>query len=286
MSASIQIGDLFGVDGLVAVVTGGGTGIGLMIAQGLEANGATVYILGRRLETLQNAAKTAKHGKLIPVQADVTDKASLLRAAEQIKSEQGFANLVVANSGISGPGMVGLPAEPTLAQLREHLLGWDTDALTETYAVNTVGVITTLAAFLELLDAGNSKGNVQQKSQFVAVSSIGGFSRAPVGGWAYGSSKAATTHLMKTLATKLVPFDIRANVIAPGFYPSEMTADLFKKFDVDGPWPKSLVPLQRAGDEQDLAGTILFLASRAGAYLNGNVLVSDGGKLAILPSTY
>ena len=147
----------------------------------------------------------------------MTDKASLLRAAEQIKSEQGFVNLVVANAGIVGPGMAGLPAEPTLSQLREQMLSWDTDSLTQTYAVNSVGVITTVAAFLELLDAGNKRDDApQQKSQVVAVSSIGGFSRSPVGGWAYPSSKAATTHLVKTLATKFVPFDIRANVIAPG----------------------------------------------------------------------
>ena len=68
-------------------------------------------------------------------------------------------------------------------------------------------------------------------------------------------------------------------------YPSEMTVDLIKNFDNQG-WPKTVVPLQRAGDAQDLAGTILFLASRAGAYLNGNVLITDGGKLATIPSTY
>lgn len=161
-----------------------------------------------------------KHAKIIPIQADVTDKASLLRAAEQIESEQGFVDLVVANAGIVGPGMArDLPAEPTLSQLRGQLLSWDTDALTETYAVNTVGIITTVAAFLELLDAGNKRSAddaSRQKSQVVAVSSIGGFSRSPVGGWAYPSSKAAVTHLVKTMATKFVPFDIRANVIAPG----------------------------------------------------------------------
>ncbi|KAH7025044.1 uncharacterized protein B0I36DRAFT_332445 [Microdochium trichocladiopsis] len=256
-----------------------------MIAQGLEANGATVYILGRRLETLQNAAKTAKHGKLIPIQADVTSKESLLQAAEQIKSEQGFVNLVVANSGITGPGAAGYPADPTITQLRDLMLSWDTAAMVQTYEVNVVGVITTIAAFLELLDAGNRKGNVVQKSQAVAVSSIGGFSRRALGGYTYGSSKAAVMQLMKTLSTAWTPFDIRANVIAPGIYPSEMTGTIVKTQEENG-WPRSVVPLQRAGDQQDLAGAILFLASRAGAYLNGNVLVTDGGRLGVLPSSY
>jgi NAD(P)-dependent dehydrogenase (short-subunit alcohol dehydrogenase family) len=66
------------------------------------------------------------------------------------------------------------------------------------------------------LDAGNKKGNVEQKSQVIATSSIGGFNRVPLAGFAYGTSKAAATHLMKQFATSLAPHDIRSNVIAPG----------------------------------------------------------------------
>lgn len=160
-----------------------------------------------------------KHGNLIPIQADVTDKASLLRAAEQVAARHGFVNLVVANAGISGPGMAGLPAEPSVAQLRAHLLSWDTDDMARVFAVNNVGVLATVAAFLELLAAGNTIREGfphQQKSQVVAIASGAGFSRSPVGGFMYASSKAGVVHLAKTMATTFVPHDIRVNVIAPG----------------------------------------------------------------------
>ena len=86
----------------------------------------------------------------------------------------------------------------------------------KTYEVNSVGVWFTIVAFLKLLDAGNKKGNVTQKSQVIATSSIGGFNRLAPGGFPYGASKAATTHMIKQLASNLIPFDIRSNAIAPG----------------------------------------------------------------------
>jgi NAD(P)-dependent dehydrogenase (short-subunit alcohol dehydrogenase family) len=82
--------------------------------------------------------------------------------------------------------------------------------------VNTTAVFYTVVAFLELLDKGNKAGNVAQKSQVVCVSSAGAYNRVPMAGYAYSSSKAAVVHIMKQLATSLVPYDIRSNVIAPG----------------------------------------------------------------------
>ncbi|KAM0287946.1 hypothetical protein ACHAQH_000012 [Verticillium albo-atrum] len=283
--APIDVADLFGVKNLVVVVTGGGTGIGLMIAQGLEANGAIVYILGRRKETLDKAAKTARNGNIRPIQADITKKKDLERAVDELKAAHGFVNVVIANSGITGPGLDALPANPSLAQLRETLWSTSSDDFTNTFAVNNTGVFNTVVAFLELLDAGNKRGNVQQRSQVIATASIAAFSRKALAGYAYSSSKAGVVHLMKAFATTLVPYDIRSNVIAPGFYPSEMTEDLFAKQEDNG-WPKSLVPEERPGDLQDMAGAVLFLVSRAGGYVNGNTLVTDGGRIGILPSAY
>ncbi|TIC97301.1 Rhamnolipids biosynthesis 3-oxoacyl-[acyl-carrier-protein] reductase [Colletotrichum higginsianum] len=267
-SANINAADLFSVKGLIAVVTGGGTGIGLMIAQGLEANGAIVYIIGRRKEALEKAASTAS---------------DLDRAVAEIKQAHGYVNVVIANSGISGPALKGLPPNPTIAQYRDFVFGWDQKDFTETFAVNTTGVFFTVAAFLELLDEGNKRGNFKQRSQVIATSSIGAYNRQPMG-FAYGASKAAVVHMFKQLSTVLVPFNIRANVIAPGFYPSEMTTGMLEQHK-DG-WPKSFIPEERAGDLEDMAGAVLFLVSRAGAYTNGNVLVTDGGRLGVVPSSY
>lgn len=96
------------------------------------------------------------------------------------------------------------------------MLNMNTDEFNNVFSVNVSAVFFCAMAFLELLDAGNKKGNVEQKSQIITTSSIGGFHRLAFAGFAYGSSKAAVTHLTKTLSTNLVPFNIRANVIAPG----------------------------------------------------------------------
>ena len=156
------------------------------------------------------------------------------------------------------------------------------DEYTKTFTVNVAAVHYTLIAFLHLFHAGNEKSKVEQKSQFIVTSSIGGFNRNVPGGYAYGQSKAAATHLAKQMATQMVPFGIRSNVIAPGLYPSELSAPIIG----DGIFPKEKIPAGRVGTNEDMAGAILYMTSRAGAYLNGNVIVTDGGRLSVMPSTY
>ncbi|KAI1807480.1 NAD(P)-binding protein [Daldinia bambusicola] len=284
-SSSVDSSQLFDVKGLVAVISGGGSGIGAMMVNALESNGAIVYVIGRRKESLDKVAATAKHGNIRTIQGDITNKADLERAVDEIKAAVGYVNVVIANAGVSGPTMDGLPQNASLSEFRNHVFGWDTDAFNKTYATNTTGVFFTAAAFLELLDEGNKRGNLKQRSQVIAVSSIGAYNRVPAAGYAYGSSKAGVVHMMKQLSTALVPYSIRSNVIAPGFYPSEMTEPLINTKKTTG-WPKNVVPEERLGDPEDIAGTILFLVSKAGAYVNGNVLVSDGGRLGVVPSAY
>jgi len=284
--SSIEAGNLFSVKGLVAVVTGGGTGIGLMITKALEENGAKVYIVGRRLDVLEKASKEAKHGNIIPLQGDVTSKEDLSKVVEYVTKADGFINVLIANSGITGPSLEGLNPTSTLLEIQEFLWKSDIDDFTHTYRVNTSAVFYSVIAFLGLLDAGNKKGNVEQKSQVIATSSIGGFNRMPLAGYAYGTSKAAVTHLMKQFSTALAPHGIRSNIIAPGFYPSEMASGPLDRAFPDGVLPKAFVPAQRVGTIEDMAGTILYLTSRAGAYLNGNVVVTDGGRLSVVPATY
>ncbi|KAI1373514.1 NAD(P)-binding protein [Hypoxylon crocopeplum] len=282
-SATLGAENLFGVKGMVAVVTGGGTGIGLMITKALAANGASkVYILGRRLQVLQQAAAQAGPSNVIPLTCDVTSKESLQLAVSQIEQETGYVNLLVCNSGIGGPYGNRPKPETTLDEFIEANLSIPIEDYTNTFAVNTSAVWYTTMSFLKLLDAGNKQGNVEPKSQVVAVSSIGGFNKINTGGFAYGQSKAACTHLIKHLSVVLPQWDIRANVICPGLYPSEMSAPIIDRGGIG----KNMVPLERAGDEKDMGGAILYLASRAGAYCNGTVIVTDGGRLTTFPSTF
>jgi NAD(P)-dependent dehydrogenase (short-subunit alcohol dehydrogenase family) len=186
-----------------------------MIAKALEANGAKVYIIGRRLGSLEKVAKEAKHGKIIPLRGDVTSKSDLARVVDTITQSDGFINVLIANAGIAGPESVPKKDNPTLAEIRDHLWEPDTVAFNDTFNANTTAVYYSTVAFLKLLDAGNQKGNVEQKSQVIAISSVASLHRN-VSGYAYSTSKAAVNHMMKMMATSWVPFHIRANVIAPG----------------------------------------------------------------------
>lgn len=240
--SSLEASSLFNTEGLVAVVTGGGTGIGLMLATALEQNGATVYILGRREDVLVKAAKqNAKHGRMIPVVADVTDKPSLQAAVDRITAEVGYINLLVNNSGTLGRRHNALPRpdpfQPlpqnyvhsesdadfkTLDGVREFLWKDEVQDWDSTMRVNVSGIWFTSVAFLGLLGKGNEIGRVQQKSQIVTVGSIGAFIRMLGTSYTYNPSKAAANHLAKMMATNFVQWGIRS-VCSPShcsWYPS------------------------------------------------------------------
>lgn len=209
-----------------------------MIAQALAANGASkVYLVGRDLEKLKRAAISPcpAQNVLIPLQGDATSKESLQAAAARVKADVGHINLLVANAGIFGPSIPSVSSsspDGTTAAISDVARAlWDTpmEAITNTFHVNVTSVLYTTIAFLELLDAGNRAENridAKVSSQVVTTSSIAGFSRQPTG-LAYNTSKAATTHLMKCLASYLVPFDIRCNVLAPGCECSSLSFPIF-----------------------------------------------------------
>ncbi|KAJ5263383.1 hypothetical protein N7478_010988 [Penicillium angulare] len=298
--ASFVRNTLFDVSGLVAVITGGGTGIGLAMARGLEANGAKVYIIGRRKDKLQEAAAMGIYGNIIPLQGDVTSKSSLEAVAAYIKAETGYVNLVIANSGILGPNYPELLPKkdgeiPSIEEVQKALWAPSMEELAEAYTVNVIGVQYTAIAFLELLDKGNKVGNVRQTSQILVTSSIGAFYRAwQQAGMAYLTSKAAVTHLTKALASYLVQYRIRKGFeadhssILPAFRSELMVAMLGDKdFTVEGSMPATMQPLRRVGRDEEIAGTVIYYASEAGAFCSGAIHVIDGGRLGIQPgATY
>ncbi|KAI6835256.1 hypothetical protein KC340_g5544 [Hortaea werneckii] len=306
MSASNKIEDLFNVKGLVAVITGGGSGLGLYAARALDANGAkAVYIVGRREDRLREAAKTGVNGNIKPIVGDVSDKSSLQKVVETVRQEQGFINLLYANAGVMGPkdrqNINAKSEKPSITEFQDALWQPELEEYTKALHVNCTSVHYTAIAFLDLLDAGNKKRNVPQDSQVLVTSSIAGFSRQLATSFAYSTSKAAVNHLVKMLSTTFSQngFHIRCNLIAPGLYPSEMTEGQMTKLQEfggvsghPGAFADAHVmeaknsPAERTGSEQDLAGIIMFMASQAGAYLNGECLVTDGGRLSQMPSVY
>jgi NAD(P)-dependent dehydrogenase (short-subunit alcohol dehydrogenase family) len=191
--------------------------------------------------------------------------------------------------------------KPSVKDFQQALWQSDPEEFTKALHINITGVYYTAIAFLELLDAGNKKRNVPQDSQILITSSIAGFSRQLAASFAYSTSKAGTNHLVKMLCTSFAQngLHIRVNAVAPGLYPSEMTGGQMSKMEKfggigghGGAFADAHVmapersPAERTGSEQDFAGLILFMASTAGAYLNGEAMVTDGGRLAQMPAVY
>ncbi|CAL3962648.1 unnamed protein product [Diplocarpon coronariae] len=231
-NVSFEIGNLFGIKGIVAVITGG-------------RSAKAVYIVGRRKESLEKAAAEAGNGSIIAVQGDVKSKESLEAVAEGMKKEQGSINVLFANSGVIG--------------FKEAVWGPSVEEFTHAYHVNVSGVFYTALPFLELLDEGNKQGDVEQKFNIIVTTSIAGFSRKLSAGFAYSTSKARTTHLL-------------------------FRRERMRK--IEGDILKDLCSLERSGTEEDIAGTALYLMGRGGAYLSGNVIVPDCGKLGEMPTVY
>lgn len=190
-------------------------------------------------------------------------------------------------------------SKPTLSELRDHLWATPMEDFTQVSHVNVTGVFYTVLAFLPLLQAANEKrpapvpGTLSPpRPQVIVTSSIAGFSRIAPFGFAYSLSKAGVNHPIKVLASLLIQYDIRVNGIAPGMYHTEMAVPMFElhgaegKGISDGSMPRHVIPLTRGGADEVLAGMVLWMASAAGGFLNGNIVVSDGGRLSVIPSSY
>lgn len=206
MASPLAVQNLFNVDGMVAVITGGGSGLGMYTAKALDANGAkAVYIIGRRENSLKEVAKQAINGKIIPLVGDVSDKESLSKLAETVRKEQGYINLLYANAGVTGPKIADLvpkPGEkPDVKGFQEAMLKPSMEEFSQAQHINCTAVFYTACAFLDLLDAGRQ---LAQRPQILVTSSIAGFSRQAAAGFAYSTSKAAVTHLVVCIAYMMI----------------------------------------------------------------------------------
>lgn len=294
------------------------TGIGLAIASTFYQNGAhKVYLLGRRANVLEDAIDKAKpspaasktHGSVLAAFAcDVADIHSVNTAVSRIQEEMGYVDVLINNAGVTGPSNGRDVCEAgSIEQLRDSFLkGWD--GWGSTFAINTQSVVGVSAAFLPLLTAANTRrgwmpgkvtgpGNARMQdtrklaeigidadddrlAQIITIASVASYMRGTTVGLAYNATKSGAAHIGKMLSTILAEWGIRSNVVCPGPYPSVMTEG------IAGMYGTSEVPQGRMGNVQDIAGLALFLAGKAGTYINGAVQVTDGGRLAVHPSTY
>jgi NAD(P)-dependent dehydrogenase (short-subunit alcohol dehydrogenase family) len=295
-ASALKLNKIYDLNGRVALVTGGGTGIGLMIAQGLAANGAKVYITGRRKNVLETvAAETSglENGSIVPLPMDVTDKDSILRARDVISEKEGRLHILVNNAGQVGPVSSFLnddsaPERKDASTLGQALFDNESfDAWADLYRINTSSIFFVTNAFLGLLDQG-SRDKDGYTSSVINITSISGIMKLAQRHFCYNSAKAAASHLTKMLSTEyaLKGIPVRVNAIAPGVYESEMTYDKIEGEEFVNRVGSGIqpVPAKRAGTAQEMAGTVLYLASPAGCYTNGQEIVIDGGFLAVNPS--
>jgi NAD(P)-dependent dehydrogenase (short-subunit alcohol dehydrogenase family) len=259
MIGAVRVADLFDLSGKNAIVTGGGSGLGRQFAEGLAEAGANLLLCARKVERCEETAEAIRAEQGVTVLAEACD----VRAPEQVQrvvaraeEELGQVDILVNNAGTSW----GAPAEDF------PLEGWQ-----KVLDVNLTGT------FLFAQAAGR---NMLQRGEgsIVNIASVAAFAGAPAGmmdAVAYNASKGGVVAFTRDLAVKWAGRGVRVNAIAPGWFPSEMSAVLLEK------WEKefiSSIPLGRFGGADDLKGAVVFLASRASAYVTGHTLLVDGGQ--------
>jgi NAD(P)-dependent dehydrogenase (short-subunit alcohol dehydrogenase family) len=244
--------------GKVAVVTGGATGIGLALTQGLAEAGADVVPTSRRREQVDTAASAveARGRKTLRVTSDVNDAASLEMVLESVVRALGRVDILINSAGVTR-------RQPTLEMTDE-----DFRAIVET---NLLGTLRACRVFgRHMLERGKGRiVNIASLTSFVALYEVA----------AYAASKAAVASLTKSLAVEWGARGVNVNAIAPGVFPTDLNRELIMTTP-RGQELKMRTPLQRFGNVEELAGACVFLSSDAASFVNGEVLVVDGGFLA------
>lgn len=251
---------LFDVSGKVALVTGGSRGIGEMIAEGYVTNGVKTYISARNADACDaTAERLSGLGACISIPADLSTTDGISQLVQEIQSRETRLDILVNNAGATW----GAPIE----EFPES--AWD-----KVMDINVKGPFFLTQALLPLLEAAASS---EDPARIINVGSIDGLNVNKMGTYSYGPSKAAIHHLTRTFASHLAERNITANAIAPGPFPSKMTAGIAQTM---GEEIRKHVPLNRWGEPEDMAGAAIFLASKAGAYVSGAVTPVDGGIVA------
>lgn len=246
--------DIFGLDGKVAVVTGGGRGIGQVIACGLAKAGAEVVVISRSgaEETVRMIEKDG--GKSYDLRADVTDEPQVEQALATILERSGTIDILFNNAGIC---MHQSTMEATVEEFRQVV---DTNLTGEFIMARAVGRI--------MIERGIKGSIINMASMSGTIVNI------PQWQCSYNASKAGVIHLTKSLAVEWAQYGIRVNSLSPGYIATPMSVDLSPQELIDAWIP--LMPLGRMGKPEELIPPVLYLASDASGYTTGSDLIVDG----------
>ena len=250
---------IFSVENKVALVTGGTSGIGYMIAQGLVKHGAKVYVASRKAEACEKTAKElSEMGTCIGIAADLSSEQGCIDLVSAIEQKEGKLHILVNNAGVTW----GAPLEQYPAE------AWD--------KIQNLNVKSAFVMTQKCLPMLQAAGSAEDPARVINMTSVAGQLTGSMSAYAYGPSKAALNHLTRILANELAEKNITVNAIAPGVFPSRMTKFVLHD-EESAKLQERQVPLKRLGEPDDMEGLAVFLSSRAGAYITGNVIALDGG---------
>lgn len=244
--------------GKTAIVTGGGNGLGHGYSISLAKAGATVIVLGRNEINLKATVEEIRAfgGNAFPVQCDVSKVYDIKDTMTSIIGQFGKIDILVNNAGTE-------IAEPVFDVTEEHF-----DTIMDVNIKGTYMMAKEAAAYMAKEKSG----------KIINIASLGSFIGL-ADSTVYCSSKGAVVQFTKALAIELAKFNIQVNAIAPGYFLTEMTKPFFED-EKHSAWIKNRIPLGYVGTEAELAGTVIFLASRASDYITGQTILVDGGWMA------
>lgn len=256
----MHVKGLFDLKDEVAIVTGGSMGLGRQMAFGLAEAGANVVICARKLERCETTAKEIETlgVKTLPIKCDTTNVQDIQNLIERTLKEFGKIDILVNNAGATW----GAPAEEIKIENWVRVIN-----------VNVIGTI----MVSQLVGKEMIK---RRRGNIINITSVTGFlgsNPATQDAIPYNTTKGALITFTKDLAVKWVKYGIRVNGIAPGWFPTHLSAWALEQF---GAKIKENIPMQRFGGEDELKGAVVYLASKASSYVTGHILVVDGGFLA------
>ena len=250
---------LFDLTGKVAVVTGGSRGIGAMIARGFVENGVRTYITARKeQELMATADELSGLGECIALPSNLGSLDGVSAFAAAIRERENALHILVNNAGATW----GAPVD----EFPES--GWD--------KVMDLNVKSLFFLTQQLLPALRAAATAEDPARIINIGSVNGFTHSHMNNYSYSASKAAVHHLTSHLGVDLSADNINVNGIAPGFFPSKMTAHLLAH---EEELAKG-IPRGRLGSPEDAAGTAIYLCSRASAWVTGHTIALDGGHVA------